>query len=64
MTPEMSWTGRESGWGEVVLSHRSKTRVSVALLFSNNFAPACFQVEEVVEGNLVVVVVDGSESNF
>lgn len=49
------WDWRREWGGEVVLSHRSSTSGGVALLFSQGFAPASFEVEQVVEGRLMVV---------
>ena len=50
----------ESDWktewdGEVVLSHLSNNTAGVALLFSREFLPLSFTVEEVMRGRLLVV---------
>lgn len=51
---ESDWK-REWG-GEVVLTHKSTTSGGVGILFSKNFSPVSFEVEQVVEGRLMVVM--------
>ena len=41
--------------GEVVLSHKSSSSGGVGILFSKSFTPASFEVEQVIEGRLLVV---------
>lgn len=56
MTVRMSLTDWKREWGgDAVQSHKSTTSGGVDILFSKNFAPVCFQVEQVVEGRLMVV---------
>lgn len=55
MIPLMSLTGRKRGGGRVVLSHKSTNSAGVAVLFAKSFTPVSFEVEEVVEGRMMVV---------
>ena len=53
-------TLNETDWrteweGEVILSHLSNSSGGVAILFSRDFAPMSFEVEEIMKGRLMVV---------
>ncbi len=49
--------------GLSVLSHLTSTSGGVAILFSKNFIPCSYQVEEVIKGRLLKVVAQ-FENNF
>lgn len=42
---------RKREWdGDIVLSHKSTVSAGVAILFSKNFLPVSFELEEIVKG--------------
>lgn len=50
---ETEW--RREWEGEVILSHLSRTSGGVALLFSKDFIPKSYALEEIIKGRLMVV---------